>query len=69
MSKLIKIRLSSWYWGNYELSTSYLVKKNKWKIGDKLNGYVFEEYIEDEHGWHHSEEFKRDGRPQYKAEL
>ena len=59
MSKRIKIRLASWYWGNWEWSDSYYCKKNGWKIGAKAHGYEFEEYIESEHGWHHSEEYKK----------
>ncbi len=55
----IKIRLSSWYWGNYEWSDSPLCKSNNWKLGVEVCGYFFEEYIEKEHGWHHSEEYKK----------
>lgn len=69
MSKRIKIRLSSWYWGNYEWSDSPICRKNGWKIGATCHGYIFEEYNEEKHGWHHSEEFKKTGRPQYGKEL
>jgi hypothetical protein len=57
-NKRIRIRLESWYWGNYEWSDSYLCKKNGWKIGSTAHGYKFEEYIEEKHGWQHSEEYK-----------
>jgi hypothetical protein len=57
-SKKIKIRLESWYWGSYEWSNSYIAKKNGWAIGKTAHGYKFEEYLEEKHGWHNSEEFK-----------
>lgn len=53
-----KIRLSSWYWGNYVMSNGYEATKNGWKIGSTIHGYEFEEYQESKHGWHHSEEFE-----------
>lgn len=45
---MIKIRMSTWYWGNYWLHNS------KEPIPTD-----FEEYKENEHGWHHSEEFSK----------
>jgi len=54
----MKIRLSSWYWGEYELLGSPYCEKNGWRVGAKAHGYIFEEYNEDKHGWHNSEEFK-----------
>jgi hypothetical protein len=65
--KRIKIRLSSWYWGTYEWSDSPLCKKNGWKIGSKSHGHVFEQYIEELHGWHHSEEYKNGQLKPYEA--
>lgn len=65
--KRIKIRLSSWYWGAFEYSDSYLCKKNGWKIGSKAHGHTFEEYDEERHGWNKSEEF-RNGIKRYDAE-
>jgi hypothetical protein len=53
----IKIRLSSWYWGNYVWSDSRDAKRNGWAVGKTAHGHTFEEYIEAEHGWHHSEEY------------
>jgi hypothetical protein len=52
---MIKIRHKNWYWG-------------KWiYAGTKLDGSIinfgdlgFELYVEELHGWHHSEEFKRE---------
>ena len=54
-----KIRLSSWYWGTWVWSDSYTAKKNGWKLGGTAFGYIFEEYSEEKHGWHHSEEYKK----------
>ena len=59
--KRVKIRLESWYWGNYYWSDSAIVKKNHWAIGKSCHGYKFEEYNEEKHGWHNSEEY-RNGR-------
>jgi hypothetical protein len=46
-TKYIKIRMHSWYWGNF-----CLFKMNQAIPKD------FELYKEDIHGWHNSEEFK-----------
>ena len=44
---MIKIRMKTWYWGKYwEWSKSKPIPTD------------FEEYIEAEHGWHHSEEYR-----------
>ena len=42
----MKIRLKTWYWGNYIISKSKIIPRD------------FELYIEELHGWEHSEEFK-----------
>jgi hypothetical protein len=42
-----KVRFKTWYWGNY----CYAPKKMKLPQG-------FEDYNEDLHGWHNSEDFK-----------
>jgi hypothetical protein len=49
----MKIRYKTWYWGNYIKSGSTMDGS---RITIKTEG--FEEYKEELHGWHHSEEFK-----------
>jgi len=46
-----KYRMKTWYWGNY--TTMPEIKREGWNIKD------LEPYIEELHGWHHSEEAKR----------
>jgi hypothetical protein len=67
-AKRTKIRLSSWYWGNYVWSDSYLAKKNGWRIGSTAHGHIFEEYEESKHGWHHSEEYAKGQLTPYSKE-
>jgi len=58
-----KYRMSSWYWGNYVIQLA----NGRWEDnhGKGLSESKFfsiadlEPYIEEEHGWHHSEEFKK----------
>ena len=45
----MKLRMKNWYWGKYVLTP--LPNTN---ISD------YEEYIEEVHGWHHSEEYKKE---------
>lgn len=60
MSTKKKIRFKTWYWGNwvYEGSSMDSVKCT-------LKDANFEEYIEEVHGWHHSEEFKKGQQVKY----
>ena len=51
-----KVRFKTWYWGNY-----CIAEKND------ILPPGFEEYSEELHGWHNSEEFKLRGKPQYKS--
>lgn len=53
MSKRIKVRFHTWYWGNYCMALP---------SAKLLEG--FELYDEEKHGWHNSEEFKR-GKKKY----
>ena len=48
MTKRIKIRMKTWYWGNY-----CTFPANREIPQD------FEIYIEKDHGWNHSEEYKK----------
>lgn len=48
-----KLRMKSWYWGNWAYENSWMDS-----IKISLKDTEFEEYIEEIHGWHHSEEFK-----------
>ena len=49
----MKIRHKNWYWGKFILS-GQILDNTKFTI----NSENFEEYVEELHGWHHSEEFK-----------
>jgi hypothetical protein len=55
---MIKVRFTTWYWGNYALAT-------KAECANLPQG--FELYDEQKHGWYNSEEAKR-GKKQYKTE-
>ena len=44
-----KIRLKTWYWGKWV---------NDGQLGLNFGDENVEEYIEEIHGWHHSEEYK-----------
>lgn len=50
----IKIRYKTWYWGKYILNGQYL-DGNRITLKDR----DFEIYDEEKHGWHNSEEFKK----------
>jgi len=56
------MRMSSWYWGNYyrQLPSGKWIDQNGHILGDSkyFNAKDLEPYIEEEHGWHHSEEYK-----------
>ena len=43
----MKLRMRSWYWGKYVTTPT----KN-------TNRSDYEPYVEADHGWHHSEEYK-----------
>ncbi len=43
----MKLRMKNWYWGKFVTTPLH---------GTSLSDY--EPYIESEHGWHNSEEFK-----------
>lgn len=49
----MKIRYSTWYWGKWVLNG---------QLGLKLGDKNVELYIEELHGWHHSEEYKNETR-------
>lgn len=68
MTKRIKIRLESWYWGNWEWSDSPYCKRNGWKLGSTAHGYKFVEYDEERDGWHNSEEYKNGKLTPYSTE-
>lgn len=53
-NQLIKIRHKNWYWGKYIFSGESL-NSNRITLKDK----DFEIYEEEKHGWHNSEEFKK----------
>ena len=70
MEKQNKFRMASWYWGNYctQTPSGKWVDQNGCFIGES-NYFVprdLEPYIEDEHGWHHSEEYKNGQKEPYK---
>lgn len=51
--------MKNWYWGNYATK-----KKDNIYIDDgghvlNISDSEMEEYNEEQHGWHHSEEYKR----------
>jgi hypothetical protein len=54
----MKLRHKNWYWGKYILEGQYL---NSCRI--TRNEPDFEEYIEEKHGWHNSEEYKNEKLP------
>lgn len=65
-----KYRMSSWYWGNYCVQ----LENGRWidnfgsfigTINQYFNPKDLEEYIEEEHGWHHSEEFRIKGENKF----
>lgn len=45
-----KIRYKTWYWGSYVLEGEH---------GFTLTTDGFELYVEAQHGWHHSDEFRK----------
>lgn len=45
-------RMKNWYWGRYV--TMHEIKIHGWSMSD------MEVYIESEHGWHNSEEYKNE---------
>ena len=47
-----KYRFPTWYWGKF--TTLQEIEKEGWNLKD------FEEYSEELHGWHHSEEYKKE---------
>lgn len=51
-----KIRLNTWYWGNWVYEGEH---------GFKLSEKGFELYDEEKHGWHHSEEYKNGQKEKY----
>ena len=57
-----KYRMKSWYWGNYcvQLENGKWIDNNGIFIGlsSYFNPKELEPYIEEEHGWHHSEEYQ-----------
>lgn len=50
----MKIRFHTWYWGKFILSGS---KMDGSIVTEETEG--FEPYVEEVHGWHHSEEAGR----------
>ncbi len=58
----MKIRHKFWYWGKYIISGTKLDSSYY-----TINSDGFEEYIEELHGWHNSEEFKIHGRAKYET--
>jgi hypothetical protein len=51
---VMKIRYKTWYWGKFILSGQTLDNTRF-----TINSEGFEEYIEELHGWHNSEEYKK----------
>lgn len=54
MKTKIKIRYKNWYWGKFIFEGDYL-DSNRITLADK----DFEIYDEEKHGWHNSEDFKK----------
>lgn len=58
----VKFRMHSWYWGNYcyQIENGVWMDNNGKIIGDSnyFNQKDLEEYVEELHGWHLSEEYK-----------
>lgn len=50
----MKLRFKTWYWGKFIFEGTII---NGTKI--TRENPDFEEYIEEVHGWHNSEEFKK----------
>ncbi|GAB1376867.1 hypothetical protein MASR1M48_17190 [Lactococcus petauri] len=53
MAKKKKIRHKNWYWGKF-IYDGQVLDNTRFTI----NSDEFEEYDEEKHGWHHSEEYK-----------
>lgn len=53
----MKLRFKTWYWGKYIIEGQSLDGS---RITRKTEG--FEEYIEELHGWHNSEEYKKENQ-------
>lgn len=54
MKTRIKIRMLTWYWGNFVTFPT-----------NKPIPSGFEKYTDEEHGWQHSEEFKKGQKRPY----
>lgn len=50
----MKIRFKTWYWGKFVMSGSIL---DGTIVTESTEG--FERYVEEIHGFHHSEEFRK----------
>jgi len=65
MNKQQKFRMKSWYWGNYCVQLEngrYLDNTgNFMSEGTYFCPIDLEPYIEEEHGWHNSEEHRLKG--------
>ena len=63
MNKQQKFRMKSWYWGNYCVQLECGKWIDNWKRpcseGTHFKVKELEPYIEEEHGWHHSEEYAK----------
>lgn len=65
-----KFRMKSWYWGNYctrNKNGDYIDEDGKKMCPNNyFSPADLEPYIEEEHGWHNSEEYKVYGKELYK---
>ena len=63
-----KYRMRSWYWGNYATKVKDNIYRDDRDISLHISDKDMEEYLEKDHGWHHSEEYKLNGKPRWNHE-
>lgn len=62
MKERKKIRLNTWYWGAW-IYEGTVMDGSRITLKDEN----FEEYNEEEHGWHHSEEYANGREKPYES--